>query len=516
MKTYRYRMTIFIIILASVLAVVIQGRQKVRYHEDEVMTFALSNSQAMGLLGSPFNEKLDANEEFMEAMTVHKGNQFDYRQVWVNQTADVHPPLYYCLIHTISSLMPDTFNMWMGISVNIIFMILCIILVEQCARLITNNERYALLIAAFFAVCPAVLEMDTFIRMYIMAMFFCLLMLKWMLTHLNDENLTLVDGIKLTIPVVLGVLTHYYCIVFAVLFSVAFGIVQLRKKRTKKLLAFSIAMVSSAIFSILIFPPMIYHIFGGYRGVEAFQNVVSGSDFFYRLYIYLNIIGFDIFAGALIILLIAVIVFSRKKKEKFASVMTDEVKQKWLFVMLPTLVYFIIVTKTSAYIDQRYISLIFPCIIIGIVSYTLLFGETFFGKNPMVISVLILLAVMIGSYVFCDWSYSFKNGKEALDITAEYSNEDCIFICNDDELWQADRNYQELIQYQSVTFAQIKDVPQLADTDVGKEDSFVVFIGLYDKAMLSPETIIKYCGGVNTYEKLYSWKYADVYYFTKK
>lgn len=516
MKRFLNKIILIVFIALSVFTIIVQCKQKIRFHEDEVMTFALSNSLSMGLLGSPFNEKLNANEEFMEAMTVHEGNQFNYRQVWINQAADVHPPLYYCVVHTISSLMPDTFNMWMGIGINIVFMVLCIILVEQCAFLLTKNRKYALLIAGFFALNPAVLEMNTFIRMYMMAMFFCLLILKWMLSHLDDRKLFLTDNVSILITVTLGALAHYYCIVFAVIFSVAFGIIQLRKKRIKKLLAFSITMVISAILSILTFPAMIYHIFGSYRGVEAFGNAVHISDYYYRIYVYLNTINFDMFSGALIILLIVLIVFSVKRKEPFKSIMGEEEKQRWLFIMIPTLIYFLLVSKTSAYIDSRYISLIYPCVILCTISFIIYFGKTFFTKRATMITVGIIAAVTVGSYFLCSWCYSFKDGKESLDIAAKHSNEDCLFICDNNELWQADRNYQELIQYQSVTFTEMQSVPQLADTDVGKEDSFIAYIALYDKNMLSPDTIIKYCDNVNTYEKLFCWKYADVYYFTKK
>ncbi len=52
---------------------------------------------------------------------VKKNERFDYRKVWKNQKNDVHPPIYYILLHTICSFFPGKFSWWYAGSINIFF-----------------------------------------------------------------------------------------------------------------------------------------------------------------------------------------------------------------------------------------------------------------------------------------------------------------------------------------------------------------------------------------------------------
>ena len=63
-------------------------------------------------------------DAFMDYFTVQRGHEFDYATVWKNQSEDVHPPLYYVFVHTISSFFPGSFSKWFGLAVNILFYIL--------------------------------------------------------------------------------------------------------------------------------------------------------------------------------------------------------------------------------------------------------------------------------------------------------------------------------------------------------------------------------------------------------
>ena len=45
----------------------------------------------------------------------------NYKYVYDLQSYDVHPPVYYFMLHTVCSVMPGVFSMWQGIGLNILF-----------------------------------------------------------------------------------------------------------------------------------------------------------------------------------------------------------------------------------------------------------------------------------------------------------------------------------------------------------------------------------------------------------
>ena len=92
------------IMVCSVLLMIFTDMRKVQYHEDEIMTFLLSNNETGEKILPPFGKQFDYAKSFDEGMTVAEGQQFQYKQVFMNQMNDVHPPLYYLIMHTILSL----------------------------------------------------------------------------------------------------------------------------------------------------------------------------------------------------------------------------------------------------------------------------------------------------------------------------------------------------------------------------------------------------------------------------
>ena len=51
---------------------------------------------------------------FKDYLTVNKGEEFKLGSVIYNQTHDSHPPLFYLVLHLISSFFPGEFSKWFG------------------------------------------------------------------------------------------------------------------------------------------------------------------------------------------------------------------------------------------------------------------------------------------------------------------------------------------------------------------------------------------------------------------
>lgn len=74
-------------------------------------------------------------QDYMEA----KNNRFNYASVYYNQIQDVHPPLFYMLVHTVSSIFNNTFSKYIIFFINLPFFIGTCILIWKILNLIRKK-----------------------------------------------------------------------------------------------------------------------------------------------------------------------------------------------------------------------------------------------------------------------------------------------------------------------------------------------------------------------------------------
>lgn len=73
------------------------------FHLDEALTFTLTNNKDGINISDEYKNTWRPGIDYYRLLTVSSEDKFNYKQVYINQTEDVHPPLYYFIIHTISS-----------------------------------------------------------------------------------------------------------------------------------------------------------------------------------------------------------------------------------------------------------------------------------------------------------------------------------------------------------------------------------------------------------------------------
>lgn len=122
-KKVSIRIFLVLLIILQVGAGVFTAFHKDGMHIDEVYTFGSANN-ATGLY--LFSDQSYLNtwhnaDYYMEYMTVQESELFNYKIPFNNIISDNHQPLYFFVVHTMSSLFPNTFSYWFGIVPNIIF-----------------------------------------------------------------------------------------------------------------------------------------------------------------------------------------------------------------------------------------------------------------------------------------------------------------------------------------------------------------------------------------------------------
>lgn len=243
---------------------------KTAHHEDEFFSYGMANSYDRPFLyGSGYSVYDNYNTwmkgaDFWDYITVQKGQAFRYDTVWANQTVDTHPPLYYTLIHTISSVFAGNFSWWWAFGINLSAFIVSQVFLYRLVKNIANREVPALLVCAFWGFSVAGQNTHLFLRMYALYTMFCILFV-WFLQKAREAEKTgtMRELVPLGFVVAGGALTQHLFLVFAFFLTLSVCICELWQKQWKRVLWIGGAVAAGVLLSIMIFPATLQHLFGG-------------------------------------------------------------------------------------------------------------------------------------------------------------------------------------------------------------------------------------------------------------
>lgn len=239
--------------------------EKVGYHMDELWSYGLSNAQYQPHLYT--RDGIDAWDEynkwqnegfFEEYLTVAQGERFDYASVYYNQKYDVHPPLYYYILHTICSFFPNSFSPWYAFAINAAAFVAAQIFLYLCVKLISKSDFLALCVCALWGFSTGAITCHIYLRMYAL-----LIALTLAYTYFNLKMLYQGFSAKrlavLCVITYLGSLVQYFFIVYAGVMAVCVCVYYLSKKKYKQLFAYGGFLLLSVGLAVLSFVPMISH-----------------------------------------------------------------------------------------------------------------------------------------------------------------------------------------------------------------------------------------------------------------
>ena len=140
--------------------------QKQGFHYDEYYSYYSSNV-TYGLV--PTDREWKDVSEIRSEFAVREGEQFRYELVKTMQSFDVHPPLYYMVLHTICSIFPGVFSKWFGLGLNLFLFLICYWMMAEIAyHIFKGNMWMTTTSCLLFGFQVGVLSGITFIRMYML------------------------------------------------------------------------------------------------------------------------------------------------------------------------------------------------------------------------------------------------------------------------------------------------------------------------------------------------------------
>lgn len=387
-------------------------------------------------------------ERFHEYITVGKRDAFNYLSVYFNVKDDNHPPLYFMLVHTMSSLFRDRISPWMGCAINLAATLGCCVLMFALSRLLADcgcmreetAEQWGLCSALLYGCSSGAIATTLFIRMYGVLTFLCMLTLY---LHLQKWRKGFARKNKLLILVTaMGFWTQYFFLFYCLLLALATAVVLFRSGRKKETFCYIRSMVIAAAVGVGVYPFGVKHILSSGRGVEALDNLTSGlAGYGERLLTFGEILlqrtfGQDPLGWGIAALGTAVgtALLVRKRRRAAEGVRSEPTdadragrRRVWWLLALPPLGYFLLAARMSPYMVDRYIMPVFPYAAMAFAGlFVYLLGDLRAAKMSVPLYLLALLAcVNVFTY---DGEYLYGGYALQLDMTEQYADLPCICV----------------------------------------------------------------------------------------
>lgn len=487
----RKEYSLLILAIIFIMGVLIYyGSIKEGFHMDELYSYGLSNSNY-----SPFpfaNNKWLSGDYYQNYLTTDLETNFDYGSVIYNQTKDVHPPVYYILLHTISSLFPKIFSKWIGLGLNIIFSTLILFLVYEIIKYFTENRYASLIGVLFYGLSMGAISNYLFIRMYVVQTFFQVLLVYFTIKYIEKDAYNWKIILGLFITTILGGLTQYYYYIFAFLVTTILITIFLITKDFKKIVIYGLQSAASVITAFLLFPSVIDHVTSTNRGTEVLENAENNFSI-NKLETFINYISRDLFNDKLFIITMfiiislifsAILIFVRKNKQKDQIEknlnINNNKKRSILMILFSVIIYIIVVSQVSHYQVPRYIYPVYPLIII-LSMVLILWVSTFILQSKKMSAVLLIILtsiITVSSHYNNDPEYLFDGMRKNHQIINNIKDNNALVLS--DSTWRISSQINELRELNNVYPGTISEDYELPMDEYFEEsDTLVIFI--YDK-----------------------------------
>lgn len=467
---------------------------------DEWFTYGLSNNTDGHIFMNEkwINEKTDGTgwlqtENFKNYLLVNEGEEFDYGSVLYNQKKDVHPPLYYILIHTLCSFTTGEAQLLQGSILNVIFLIAINLILWIMGKELFTSDYERLLPAFALCLSGSTAVLYSYDRMYTMLAFFCLcitcLQLKLRKDMENRKYLVLT-----AVVTCLGCLTHYYFYMYLFAAFVIFALERLilSKEKIKAMIPCVIAHCIGGIIALILYPTAIKHVLFSYRG-EQIREGLSDSKLegFKAYYEVLDTYCFSGHLAEFIIIVVVLIlagVFSKK--------MHLEVEKKNVILLVGTIIFFYFIMAFISYEKVwSYVSPIYVPFALAI-SVAVMGALWFVPKKFRVIVGMLGMILLLGNALLAEVESSIDTNEYNTEIDAMVETQqgrDCIFVY---ESWNNlyDNRILDLMNFDEVLSISLEEI---MNTDIQSAlalrrsaDEIVVY--LYDRNNENIEAQVSY------------------------
>lgn len=458
-----------LMLLLQVCIMVFFGWNKEGLICDEVWTFNLANHYYHPFFGygtEYFNKWLTA-ADWNKTLTVSVGQEFSYDSVFYNQSQDIHPPLFYVIIHTISSFFPGQVSRWFGYIPNILFFILTQIVLGITIYQIEKDKLLSYFVCLYYGFAWGTINSVLYIRSYMMMTFWGMLAVCMHVSLMKSKDHHLIKLLGVYLAAVCGILSHYYFLIFEFFLSGLYILYCIWNKQYKAIKKYFGIMLTALLTCILFFQPIIQQFAGkntqGFHTNRAVSNLFH-SSFLPTLKLFSNYLNREMFGGLLHILVFIVILYIIVKKcvfikkvcfdklsyelsfsaeklfsGKFQINFSDFRIVSRLLLFLTSVLYFLMIVKISPYTANhviRFFFIIYPFMSYFLILLTLSFvRKHLYGRKSAIVFIIILILCSFRFYGVANITLMDHSYKRIVDYVVTKEPDIAFVAVNKSTSW---------------------------------------------------------------------------------
>ena len=384
---------------------------------DEYYSFGCANGvthgKAMPFLNNHTYSQEELNLLVLDTYAVNPDERFRFDVVWRNMDSNVHPPVFYALLHFVCSWTPGVYAFWQPYIVNLFFAVISLIFVQKFVKSLTQSELLAGMICLIWSGTFGLTAAVVFMRDYMAALCSCLIA-AWECFRYLKGNRRIPDLIKIAVSSALAVLCHFYCAIYLFFLCAVLCVILMCHKNWKSVFQIIVSEIGAALLAIAVFPSMISRMFTSGRGVEATENLLDTdmSSYGVSLEYYLRNAQSYLFGNKLIYILLLIVLlflvsrFLLKKAGGSNRTPSDTLGQRLEVVLLltiPSFCYLLLISKIAPFQTPRYLYPVYAVIFLSVFA-ALYYAAKDLGRDRLVAAG--LSVVMLGSSV-----YSWRTGR---------------------------------------------------------------------------------------------------------
>ncbi|MCD8131628.1 MAG: glycosyltransferase family 39 protein [Lachnospiraceae bacterium] len=488
-----------------------------------------------------------SGQDYQDYIAVSESNTFNYASVYYNQRGDVHPPLFYILLHTVCSVFQGQFSVWYALGLNIVILTLTLILLYRMVSRYLGGETVALLTIAVYGLSCGFMTTAVFLRMYALLTF---MVTACLYVHLRiADQKDVVRGYTrflLMISVLGGFLTHYYFVIYAIMIAVVTVCRMAWHRRFKQIFQYVLTLGVSAGIGLIIWPFAIKHVFSGYRGQEALE-ALGGEYYFSKFRLMFQSIVESLFEGNWWIFWMAVILtmggcvlefislYQKKhlaqagstkaeeavsetvpEKKKFEIKISGLYRMPWAkgcLAVLPAAGYVYVVSQIVPIYVERYVMCVFPlCCLLVVAGPALLLRRLILSPQVKGAAAVLFGAALLwsGSCYLHEPGYLGTSGQLTIELP---DNSYCVYVLHEGNYNESAVDSTILAQCEAVAVVWQENLEVLTGTyEYHEGDTIVIAV----EDILPVETVIAEVREVLNAEDLtesFLWQSQAAYFF---
>ncbi|MCM1121748.1 MAG: glycosyltransferase family 39 protein [Eubacterium sp.] len=554
----KYLIAFLMIWVAQMAAAFYFCAQKQGFHEDEYYTY-YGTARTNGFYVED-GQWMD-RETYLNEFVVLPDQRFQYGLVRLVQSWDVHPPMYYWVFHTVQSFTPNVFSKWTGLSVNLFFHGINLILLTFLSYLVGGRDRkLSIFVTLCYGFTPAAMSGVVFIRMYEMltAMVLLCALLHVRAVQADEEKLSVIKYlVPMAVVTYAGFLTQYYYSIFLFYLAVAFGVWMLwRDRNLWNCIRYGIAQGSALILAYLTYPSCLGQMFRGQRGAQATKSFFDLSNTLERFWFFGDLMnryafGHLFFVGLVLMLLLAAVVHRKRRyivgdglgndaagnkgiSEEQSGFQGDvkvvgrggeRVSKEFWVLTFAAVGYFLTVSKTALLLgatSNRYQLPIYGIAVLLVLMGIRVLGCAAFASairyrkyTCHVVMALCLVAVVLSLH-FDGVLFLYPEDREETAFAKECAARDipAVYFYQKGEEWCVWDVADELFAYPEVYFVEAWGEEPIMDERIRNADELVVYIaGGTDIEKQKERITVANRRNVDAVQRIFSEKYCDVFLF---